>query len=229
MTIFEHIAHHKVLPAVVVPRAEQAVPLAEALKAGGLKVMEVTLRNADAPESIRRICSEVEGMRCGAGTILSIENLDTAIEAGAEFGLSPGFNPSVVRAAVERGFPFIPGVHTAGEMEQSLELGCPWVKLFPAEAAGGVKFLKAVAAPYGHTDLRIIPLGGISPDNMADYLALDIVPAVGGSWLGNAKLLNAGNYAEITQLAQAAMGRAHALRRSIYRPGGYTALGVGPD
>jgi 2-dehydro-3-deoxyphosphogluconate aldolase/(4S)-4-hydroxy-2-oxoglutarate aldolase len=204
MTVFEQIAQNKILPATVVPRADQAVPLAQALLAGGLNIMEVTLRNADALESIRRICSEVPGMRCGAGTIISIENLETAMDAGAEFGLSPGFNPAVVQAAVERNFPFIPGVQTAGEMEQSLMLGCPWVKFFPAEAAGGVQFLKAVSAPYGHTDLRIIPLGGISPDNLADYLALDFVPAVGGSWLGNAKLLNAGDYTKITELTRQA-------------------------
>jgi 2-dehydro-3-deoxyphosphogluconate aldolase/(4S)-4-hydroxy-2-oxoglutarate aldolase len=204
MTVFEQIAQNKILPATVVPKADQAVPLAQALLAGGLDIMEVTLRNADAPEAIRLIRANVPAMRCGAGTILSIQDLDTAMESGAEFGLSPGFNPAVVQAAVERSFPFIPGVQTAGEMEQSLTLGCPWVKFFPAEAAGGVKFLKAVSAPYGHTDLRIIPLGGISPDNLADYLALDIVPAVGGSWLGNAKLLNSGDFAKITELTRQA-------------------------
>ena len=204
MTIFEQIAQNRILPATVVPKAGQAVPLAKALLAGGLDVMEVTLRNADAPEAIRRIRAEVPEMRCGAGTVLSIQDLDTAMNAGAEFGLSPGFNPNVVKAAVERNFPFIPGVQTAGEMEQSLTSGCPWVKFFPAEAAGGVTFLKAVSAPYGHTALKIIPLGGISPDNLADYLALDIVPAVGGSWLGNAKLLNAGDYAKITELTRQA-------------------------
>lgn len=204
MTVFEQIAQNKILPATVVPKADQAVPLAQALLAGGLDIMEVTLRNADAPEAIRLIRASVPAMRCGAGTIISIQDLDTAMESGAEFGLSPGFNPAVVKAAVERNFPFIPGVQTAGEMEQSLMLGCPWVKFFPAEAAGGVQFLKAVSAPYGHTDLRIIPLGGISPDNLADYLALDIVPAVGGSWLGNAKLLNSGDFAKITELTRQA-------------------------
>lgn len=201
MTIFEHIAKNRILPATVVPRADQAVPLAQALLQGGLDVMEVTLRNAEAPESIRRIRAEVPEMRCGAGTILSPDDLEAAMGAGAEFGLSPGFNPTVVEAAVKRAFPFIPGVQTAGEMEQSLQLGCPWVKFFPAEAAGGVPFLKAVSAPYRHTPLRLIPLGGISPGNLADYLALESVPAVGGSWLGNAALLDEGDYDTIRDLA----------------------------
>lgn len=205
MTLFERIAHNKILPATVVPNAEQAVPLARALLAGGLDVMEVTLRNPDAPESIRRICSEVPEMQCGAGTVLSIQDLDTVIASGATFGLSPGFNPTVVNAAVERNFPFIPGVQTAGEMEQSLMLGCPWVKFFPAEAAGGVKVLQALSAPYGHTDLRVLPLGGVSPENLVSYLELDIVPAVGGSWLGNARLLESGGYERITDIAKEAL------------------------
>jgi len=199
MTIYERIAHNQILPAVVLPSAEQSVPLAEALQAGGIDIMEVTLRNPDASESIRRICADVPDLCCGAGTILSVKDLDMAMAAGAKFGLSPGFNPRVVRAAVNRKFTFIPGVQTSGEMEQSLEMSCPWVKFFPAEAAGGVQFIKAVSAPYGHTALKIIPLGGIHSGNFADYLALDIVPAVGGSWLSCAKLLDAGDYEEITR------------------------------
>jgi len=201
--IFARIAANRVLPAAVVPSATQAVPLAQALADGGLDVMEVTFRNAEAPEAVRLIRESLPQIGCGAGTLLSVSDLETAIACGAQFGLSPGFNPAVVRAAVAKGFPFIPGVQTAGEMEQALELGCPWVKFFPAEAAGGVPFLKAVSAPYGHTDLRIIPLGGINPQNMQAYLDLDIVPAVGGSWLANADLLNRGRYDEIRNLAQA--------------------------
>lgn len=199
MSAFDRIAARRILPAAVVPAARHAVPLAAALIEGGLDVMEVTFRNAEAPEAIRLIRAEFPEMSCGAGTLLSVQDLDSAIGAGAEFGLSPGFNPEVVKAAVERGFPFIPGVQTAGEMERALSLGCPWVKFFPAEAAGGVGFLKAVSAPYAHTDLKIIPLGGVSPANLAAYLALDIVPAVGGSWLANASILASGDYAKITQ------------------------------
>jgi 2-dehydro-3-deoxyphosphogluconate aldolase/(4S)-4-hydroxy-2-oxoglutarate aldolase len=205
MDIFGCIEKNRILPATVVPAAKHAIPLAEALLAGGLDIMEVTLRNEYAPESIRLICADVPDMVCGAGTIISIKDLDTAMEAGASFGLSPGFNPTVVREAVKRNFPFIPGVQTAGEMEQSLELGCPWVKFFPAEAAGGVNFLKAVAAPYGHTDLKVIPLGGIGPGNLADYLALDIVPAIGGSWLGSTAILSGGDYRQVTRLAEEAI------------------------
>lgn len=206
--VFVRIAANRVLPAAIVPSANQAVPLARALQAGGLTVMEITFRNEEAPEAVRRIRAEVPGVQCGAGTLLSVRDLEVAINAGAQFGLSPGFNPTVARAAVERAFPFIPGVQTAGEMEQAMTLGCTWVKFFPAEAAGGVPFLKALAAPYQHTPLRVIPLGGIGPHNMASYLALSIVPAVGGSWLANAQLLNAGNYGEVTRLAEEATATA---------------------
>lgn len=202
---FERITEHRILPAAVVPSADHAVPMAKALLAGGITVMEVTLRNEEAPEVIRRIRMEVPDMACGAGTILTLEDLDAAIAAGAQFGLTPGFNPTIVRVAVERGFPFIPGVQTAGEIEQAMALGCTWLKFFPAVAAGGVPFLKAVAAPYRHTPLRLIPLGGITPQNMAGFLSIDIVPAVGGSWLANPNLLNAGNFSEITRLAHEAV------------------------
>lgn len=201
--IFARIAANRVLPAAVIPSAAQAVPLAQALADGGLDVMEVTFRNAEAPEAVRLIRDALPQIGCGAGTLLSVSDLETAIASGAQFGLSPGFNPSVVRAAVAKGFPFIPGVQTAGEMEQALEMGCPWGKFFPAEAAGGVPFLKAVSAPYRHTALRIIPLGGINPQNMQAYLDLEIVPAVGGSWLANADLLNRECYDEIRDLAAA--------------------------
>jgi 2-dehydro-3-deoxyphosphogluconate aldolase/(4S)-4-hydroxy-2-oxoglutarate aldolase len=198
MTIQERIAARKVFSASVIDSVEHAVPLAQALLAGGLDVMEVTFRNEHAAECIRRIRSEVPGMTVGAGTILTVGQMDQAMEAGAEFALSPGFNPNVACAAVERGFFFIPGVMTPGEMEQSLELGCPWVKLFPASMLG-LDFIRAIAAPYTHTELRLLPLGGVQEENMMEYLAEPMVVAVGGSWLTNRKLAAAGRWDEITE------------------------------
>src|SRR5689334_5487924 len=135
--IQSRLAARRVLSAANIHALEQAAPLAAALLAGGLDVMEVTFRFPHAAECVRRIRAEVPGMIVGAGTLLTPAQIDEARAAGAQFGVSPGFNPRVVRAAVERGFPFIPGVMTPGEMEQALELGCPWVKFFPAAAAGG--------------------------------------------------------------------------------------------
>jgi len=208
MTITERIATRRILSAAIIDSPDHAVPLARALLAGGLDVMEITFRNAHAAECIRRIRAEVQQMCVGAGTLLTPAQLDEARSAGAQFGVSPGFNPSVVRAAVERKFLFIPGVVTPGEMEQSLELGCPWVKFFPAAAAGGEEFIKAVAGPYAHTALRLIPLGGIGEQTMASYLVLPLVVAVGGSWLTDRKLAAAGRWGDITELTRRAMAQA---------------------
>ena len=205
MTITEHIALRRVLPAAVIETPEHAVPLARALLAGGLDIMEITLRNAHAAECVRRIRETVPEMRVGMGTLLSAAQIDLARDAGAMFGVSPGFNPATVRHAVAQGFPFVPGVMTPGEMEQSVELGCPLVKLFPAGAAGGPAFIKSIAAPYAHTPLRLIPFGGVNAENMSSYLALPLVAAVGGSWLTERELAAAGNWAEITTRTRRAM------------------------
>lgn len=203
--IQKRIATRRVLSAAVIDSPDHAVPLAQALLAGGVDVMEVTFRNAHAAECVRRIRAEAPEMIVGAGTLLTPRQMDEAMAAGAQFGVSPGFNPTVVRAAVARQFMFVPGVLTPGEMEQSLELSCPWVKFFPAAASGGVEFLKAVAAPYAQTPLRVIPLGGIGEKNLAEYLALPIVVAVGGSWLTDRKLAAAGAWNEITNLTRRAL------------------------
>jgi 2-dehydro-3-deoxyphosphogluconate aldolase/(4S)-4-hydroxy-2-oxoglutarate aldolase len=199
------LSRARILSAAVIDDPAHAVPLARALLAGGLGVMEVTFRNAHATECIRRIRAEVPGMLVGAGTLLTPAQVDQARAAGAAFGVTPGFNPTVVRHAVATGFTLAPGVLTPGEMEQALELGCPTVKFFPAAAAGGPDFIKAVSAPYAHTDLRLVPLGGIGEHNVAAYLALPLVIAVGGSWLADRKLAAAGQWAEITALTRRAV------------------------
>jgi 2-dehydro-3-deoxyphosphogluconate aldolase / (4S)-4-hydroxy-2-oxoglutarate aldolase len=202
------LARARILSAAVIDDPAHAVPLARALLAGGLDVMEVTFRNAHAAECIRRIRAEVPAMLVGAGTLLTPAQVDEAQAAGAAFGVTPGFNPTVVRHAVATAFTLAPGVLTPGEMEQALEFGCPTVKFFPASAAGGPDFIKAVAAPYAHTALRLVPLGGIGEHNLAAYLGLPLVVAVGGSWLTDRKLAAAGRWDEITALTRRAVAAA---------------------
>ncbi len=199
------LSRARILSAAVIDEPGHAVPLARALLAGGLGVMEVTFRNTHASECIRRIRAEVPSMIVGAGTLLAPAQVDEARGAGAAFGVTPGFNPTIVRHAVATGFTLAPGVLTPGEMEQSLELGCPVVKFFPAAAAGGPDFIKAVAAPYAHTALRLVPLGGVGEGTLAAYLALPLVIAVGGSWLADRKLAAAGRWDDITALTRRAV------------------------
>lgn len=205
--IQERIAARRVLSAAMIEDVENAVPLARALLAGGLDVMEVTFRNDHAAECIRRIRAAVPEMMVGAGTLLTVGQLDEARAAGAVFGLSPGFNPNIVKAAVERDFFFISGVMTPGEMEQSLELGSPWVKLFPAGFAG-VDFIRMMAGPYERTPLRMIPLGGVNEQNLDEFLALPVVVAVGGSWLSNRDLVAAGEWETISEITRRALAKA---------------------
>ena len=195
----------RLLSAAVIDDVNHAVPLARALLAGGLDVMEVTFRNAHAAECIRRIRAEVPGMHVGAGTLLTAAQVDDARAAGAAFGVTPGFNPRVVTHAVATGFALAPGVMTPGEIERSLELGCATVKLFPATAVGGPEFILAIAAPYAHTPLRLIPLGGVNAANFPDFLRLPLVLAVGGSWLTDRALAAAGRWDEIASRAARAV------------------------
>jgi 2-dehydro-3-deoxyphosphogluconate aldolase / (4S)-4-hydroxy-2-oxoglutarate aldolase len=201
----DRIKARRVLAAATIPSADLALPVARALCEGGLDVMEVVFRNRDASEAIRRIRADIPDMQVGAGTLLTSAQIEEALAAGAQFGVSPGFNPTVVKAAQNVGLSFIPGVATPGEMERALELGCETVKFFPAEAAGGVKFLRAVAGPYAHTSLRAIPFGGIGPHNLTDYLANPLVVAVGGSWMVPREMILAHNWKGITELAQEAV------------------------
>jgi 2-dehydro-3-deoxyphosphogluconate aldolase/(4S)-4-hydroxy-2-oxoglutarate aldolase len=205
---FDRIYARRILLAAVIPTADAAGPVARAALEGGLNVMEVSFRNPDAAECMRRIRAEVPDMQVGAGTILTPAQVREAVAAGAQIAVSPGFNPTIVKAARDAGLPFIPGVATPGEMEQALELGCSTVKFFPAEPLGGPRFLLAVAAPYAHTALRIIPLGGVGQKNMADYLAVPLVVAVGGSWIAGRELIHRKDWFGITTLAREALALA---------------------
>lgn len=169
-----------VIPVIVIEDEAHAVPLAEALVAGGLRVLEVTLRTPAALPAIRAM-KQVEGAIVGAGTVTNARELDAALEAGSEFIVSPGLTEPLGRAAVAAGVPFLPGIANAGDIMRGLDLGLDRFKFFPAMAAGGLPALKALAAPFGQC--RFCPTGGISPDNAAEWLAFDPVLCVGGSWV----------------------------------------------
>ncbi|MGD0017300.1 MAG: bifunctional 4-hydroxy-2-oxoglutarate aldolase/2-dehydro-3-deoxy-phosphogluconate aldolase [Verrucomicrobiia bacterium] len=194
------ILQKRVVPIAVLEKAEDAVPLAKALQAGGLDIIEVTQRTAAAEQCIRNIKQAFPVMLVGAGTLLTVDQVKRAHTAGAQFGVAPGFNETVVKAALDLGMPFVPGVATPSEVERASALGCKLLKLFPADVLGGVKFLKALTGPFGHTGVKFIPLGGVNAQNAADYLALPIVAAIGGSWLADKKLVAEKNWAEITRL-----------------------------
>ena len=195
----QRILDRKILPAAVVPSADLAVPLARRApcrrpRRDGNHLPQsasFAMHRTNPAQRFPKCSSALE--RCS--TFSRSAKRSTAVR---EFGLTPGFNPTVIHAASAAKLPLIPGVLTPGEMERAVEVGCPTVKFFPAEAAGGIAFLKAIAAPYAHTALRIIPLGGIGPKNLRDYLALPIVGAVGGSWLGSTELVGARDWGRIT-------------------------------
>ncbi|MGI5487704.1 bifunctional 4-hydroxy-2-oxoglutarate aldolase/2-dehydro-3-deoxy-phosphogluconate aldolase [Microtetraspora malaysiensis] len=188
-----------VVPVVVVDDAATAVPLARALVAGGLPVIEVTLRTDAALDAIRRIADEVPDAVVGAGTVRSADDIAAAVAAGSRFLVSPGTTPSLLDALLDGGVPFLPGVATASEAMAVRERGITEMKFFPAEVAGGVPYLKALSGPLA--DVRFCPTGGIKPATAPSYLALPNVGCVGGTWLTPADALAAGDYGRIEKLA----------------------------
>ena len=196
--VLKRIHEIGIVPVIKIEDIEKAVPLAKALVAGGIPVAEVTFRAARADEAIAKIVAEVPEMLAGAGTVLTVEQADAAIAAGAKFIVSPGFNPKVVAHCVEKGIPVTPGCSNPADMEAAMEFGLDTVKFFPAEAAGGIAYLKAISGPY--SNLKIMPTGGINANNVRDYLAYDRIVACGGSWMVPKKLVNEGKFDEITAL-----------------------------
>ncbi|MFI7532665.1 bifunctional 4-hydroxy-2-oxoglutarate aldolase/2-dehydro-3-deoxy-phosphogluconate aldolase [Streptosporangium sp. NPDC049376] len=188
-----------VIPVVVIDDPETAVPMARALVRGGLPVIEVTLRTEGALEAVERIAAEVPEAVIGAGTIRTGADVDAAVKAGARFLVSPGSTPSLLDAMRDSGVPFLPGVATASEVLALAERGLTEMKFFPAEAAGGLPYLKALAGPLA--EVRFCPTGGIKPATAAAYLALPNVGCVGGSWLTPADALASGDYSRIERLA----------------------------
>jgi 2-dehydro-3-deoxyphosphogluconate aldolase/(4S)-4-hydroxy-2-oxoglutarate aldolase len=207
MTVLELMRSGPVIPVIVIDNVDDAVPLAKALVAGGVRVLEVTLRTAPALQAIRAIAREVEGAIVGVGTITSVEDFARSIEAGARFGVSPGLTPALIGAARDGGLPLLPGVMTPSDVIAARAAGFTALKLFPAQQAGGVGMLKAMGGPF--PDVTFCPTGGISAATAPEYLALPNVACVGGSWLTPRDRIAAGDWTAITDLARAAT----ALRR----------------
>jgi 2-dehydro-3-deoxyphosphogluconate aldolase/(4S)-4-hydroxy-2-oxoglutarate aldolase len=184
-----------------IEKPEHAVPLAKALLAGGLNVIELMFRTEASLEALTAICNEVPEVITGVGTILTPEQAVQVKEAGADFGVSPGLNLNVVNKAKEIGLPFAPGICTPSEIEMAVENGCRFLKFFPAEPCGGVKYLKSMSAPYKHLGIKYFPLGGVNADNMLGYLAEPNVPILGGSWIVKKELLDNEDWDAITERA----------------------------
>jgi 2-dehydro-3-deoxyphosphogluconate aldolase/(4S)-4-hydroxy-2-oxoglutarate aldolase len=195
--LWKTIRERGVVAVLVVDKAEDAVVLARSLVDGGVKAMELTLRTPAAVDALRAVRAEVPEMLAGIGTILTPEQVREVRDAGAVFGVSPGCNPRVIRAALDAGLSFAPGVATPTDIEIAVELGCRLLKFFPAEPMGGLSYLASVAAPYLHLGLEFVPLGGVNIRNAGAYLADPLIAAVGGSWIASRKLISGGKWDEI--------------------------------
>ncbi len=191
-----------IIPVVVLDRVEDALPLGKVLCEGGLPCAEVTFRTEAAEEAIRVMSKNFPDMLVGAGTVLTTEQVDRAVVAGAKFVVSPGLNPRIVKYCVEKGVVIVPGCANPSDIEQALENGLEVVKFFPAEAIGGLKMIKAMAAPY--IGVKFMPTGGINATNVREYLAYDRIVACGGSWMVSGSMIKAGKFDEITELVKEA-------------------------
>jgi len=200
--MYEKLGQLKLVPVVVIEDAADAAPLGQALRDAGLPCAEVTFRTAAAPQAISSL-NELGGLLVGAGTVLSVDHVKQAVDSGAKFIVTPGFNPKVVGYCVDNDIPITPGVCTPTDIETALGFGLNVVKFFPAEALGGLKTLKAVGGPYPM--MKFIPTGGINAANLLDYLAFEKVLACGGSWIVKKDLITAKNFAEIIRLTQHAV------------------------
>ena len=203
----------RVVPVIVITEVAQAVPLARALLEGGVDVMEITLRHAAGLPAIEAVARQVPEMLVGAGTVTRAQDMRDVQQAGARFALSPGMTESLVHSAQACHLPFVPGVMTPGEVMQAREWGFHLVKLFPAAQAGGLSMLKALSGPLG--DMMFCPTGGVSSDNLLEFLSLPHVPMVGGSWLTPLDLVERGDWAGITRLARDATERAATAPRRL--------------
>ncbi len=207
--LLSQIGDAKIIAVLVIDEAEHAVPLAQALLRGGITAIELTMRTPAALPALRKIREEAPDLIAGVGTILTTEQAEQAHEAGAAFGVAPGLNPSVVKHAAKIGLPFAPGVMTPSEIELAIELDCKTLKYFPAEPNGGLKTIKAMAAPYAHLGLGFVPLGGLSEANMASYLGSPLIPAIGGSWIATRDAIKNEDWDGIEQTAKRAMAIAN--------------------
>ena len=215
MDMIKTLGSAGIIPVIVIEDISKAVGLDWELVRGGLPVLEVTFRTACAAESIRKIKSKVEGATLIAGTVLTIEQLKLAREAGAEACVAPGFDPIIVNAAKEIGMPFCPGVATASELSQALSLGCKMVKFFPAESAGGVKYIKDLLGAFRFTGVKFMPTGGVNLSNVADYLKVPEIICCGGTWIAPKASIESEDWAQIEALAANAAHLYRSIRTSL--------------
>lgn len=203
MNIIKELSLIGIVPVIALDDAKDASPLAEALCKGGLPCAEITFRTDAAEESIRIMAKEFPDMLVGAGTVLTAEQADRAINAGARFLVSPGLNPEVVKHCLAKGYPIVPGCATPSEVETAISLGLDTVKFFPAEAAGGISMIKAMSAPYGK--IKFMPTGGIGEGNLNEYLSFGKIFACGGSWMAPKKFISSGDFEQIEKLTRGAV------------------------
>ncbi len=201
----QQLAASRAIATVTVQNIEDAKPLADALLAGGINAVEITMRTPAALEVMKIIADNYSEMIVMAGTVIKPIQVLQVQDAGAICAVAPGMNARVLQAALEAKLPFAPGIATSSEIEQALEFDCDILKFFPSEPMGGLKYLKSMQAPYAHLDLQFIPLGGLTAENAEDYLQEDIILAVGGSWIANASAINSGDWVGITERANAVM------------------------
>ena len=213
MQIFDELSAYGVVPVIALDDVAAALPLADALLEGGLPVVEITFRTDAARYAIEAIAKHRPQMLVGAGTVLSEKQVDTALEAGACFALSPGFDERVVAHARVKGLPFAPGIMTPSDLQAALRAECRMVKFFPATPAGGPNMLKNIVAPYAHTGIGFNPTGGVTLDTLADWFAVPEVWAVGGTWIATRSDIAARNWQRIADNARFALARIKELRK----------------
>lgn len=206
MDVLAAIAEIRIVPVVEIEDAATAVRLARALTDGGIRTMEVTLRTPAALDAIRAVAAEVEGFLVGAGSIVTTEQVAAAVAAGAEYGVSPGWHPSLSAAAADAGLPYVPGVVTPTELLEAAAHGHRRLKFFPAGAYGGATTLRALGGPFSALGVSFMPTGGVTPANLPDFLALPNVFAVGGTWIAPRAAITAGDTVTITRAAREATG-----------------------
>ncbi len=191
-----------IIAVLIIDDVKHAVPVARALLAGGVDVIELTLRTPAAMESAKAIKKEVPEMSLGFGTVLTVDQVKAVIDVGADFAVSPGCNPKIIREAQKQGLSFAPGIMTPTDIEMALEEGCRILKYFPAETSGGMKHLESISAPYNYLGLKFIPLGGCNINNAPSYLQSDLITAIGGTWVAKRLLIQSEDWSAITNNAK---------------------------
>jgi 2-dehydro-3-deoxyphosphogluconate aldolase/(4S)-4-hydroxy-2-oxoglutarate aldolase len=199
--IIEKIQTAGVVAVLVIDQLQHTIPLANALLAGGIDAIELTLRTPIALDAAKLVKAELPQITLGLGTVITVDQVKEAVDIGADFAVAPGCNPTIIAAAKEHGLSFAPGVVTPTDIELAIEQGCRILKYFPAETAGGMKYLSNISAPYQHMDLKFIPLGGIKVDNVIDYLHSPLIAAIGGSWIAPRSMIRGEDWEGIKQNA----------------------------